>query len=97
MIERGLIAWLVTDYLARSEVKVYGLEYSTALLMNLCLHRSGKEQCVPIATTVLEILVKLLITDIKQVSVPRCIWQFLTLVPLYNRSIPMSTEPCTAY
>ena len=73
MIERGLIAWLVTDYLARSEVKVYGLEYSTALLMNLCLHRSGKEQCVPIATTVLEILVKLLIRDLKQVSISWCI------------------------
>ena len=67
MIERGLIAWLVTDYLAREDVKMYGLEYSTALLMNLCLHRSGKEQCVPIATTVLEILVKLLIRDLKPV------------------------------
>ena len=72
MIERGLIAWLVTDYLARGELKMYGLEYSTALLMNLCLHRSGKEQCVPIATTVLEILVSLLIRDLKPVSCPNC-------------------------
>ena len=68
MIERSLVAWLVTDYLAKADVKIYGLEYSTALLMNLCLHRSGKEQCVPIAATVLEILVNLLIRDIKPVS-----------------------------
>ena len=46
---------------------MYGLEYSTALLMNLCLHRAGKSQCVPIANNVLEILVKLLVQDLKQV------------------------------
>lgn len=79
MIERGLIAWLVTDYLAKADVKIYGLEYSTALLMNLCLHRSGKEQCVPIATTVLEILVNLLIRDIKPVSNENCMTMCLTL------------------
>ena len=61
------MTWLVTEYLARREVRMYGLEYSTALLMNLCLHRAGKSQCVPIANNVLEILVKLLVQDLKQV------------------------------
>ena len=67
LLQRGLVTWLVTEYLARREVRMYGLEYSTALLMNLCLHRAGKSQCVPIANSVLEILVKLLVQDLKQV------------------------------
>ena len=46
---------------------MYGLEYSTALLMNLCLHKSGKAQCVPIAGDVLNILVTLIVQDHKQV------------------------------
>ena len=70
LLERGLVTWLVTEYLARREVRMYGLEYSTALLMNLCLHRAGKSQCVPIANNVLEILVKLLVQDLKQVPQP---------------------------
>lgn len=49
---------------------MYGLEYSTALLMNLCLHKAGKTQCVPIASNVLEILVKLVVRDLKQVFYP---------------------------
>ena len=61
------MTWLVTESLARREVRMYGLEYSTALLMNLCLHRAGKSQCVSIANNVLEILVKLLVQDLKQV------------------------------
>jgi hypothetical protein len=88
MIERGLIAWLVTDYLAKADVKIYGLEYSTALLMNLCLHRSGKEQCVPIATTVLEILVNLLIRDIKPVSNENC------MTMCFNSEHPIDQPVC---
>ena len=88
MIERGLIAWLVTDYLAKGDVKIYGLEYSTALLMNLCLHRSGKEQCVPIATTVLEILVNLLIRDIKPVSNANC------MTMCFNSEHPIDQPVC---
>ena len=47
---------------------MYGLEYSTALLMNLCLHTSGKTQCVPLAANVLDILINLLVKDFKQVN-----------------------------
>ena len=67
LLERGLVTWLVTHYLHRKELRLYGLEYSTALLMNLCLHRAGKSQCVPIADHVLEILVHLVVQDLKQV------------------------------
>ena len=67
LLERGLISWLVTEYLTRADLTMYGLEYSTALLMNLCLHTSGKTQCVPLAANVLEILINLLVKDFKQV------------------------------
>ena len=36
--------------------------------MNLCLHQAGKLQCVPIASSVLDILVRLLVRDLKQVQ-----------------------------
>ena len=38
----------------------YGLEYSIALLMNLCLHKSAKEKCLPMARPVLQALERLL-------------------------------------
>ena len=49
------------------QASCYGLEYSTALFMNLCLHRSGKEKCLPMAKLVLQIFTHLLNTDVKQV------------------------------
>ncbi len=70
MLERGLVGWLVTTYLAPSSTptKLYGLEYGTALLMNLCLHQSGKQQCVPLASSVLDTLVHLMARDLKQIN-----------------------------
>ena len=72
MISRGLIVWLVSKYLAEETYaqreRYYGLEYSTALLMNLCLHSSGKDQCLPIANTALTVLVDLVALDVPQVT-----------------------------
>ena len=69
MIEMGLVEWLIqrlsTDAIM---MKAYTLEYSTALLMNLCLHRRAKERCVPLAKQVLKLLTALLGTEITQVS-----------------------------
>ena len=45
----------------------YGLEYSTALFMNLCLHRSGKEKCLPMARPVLQALERLLDANAVQI------------------------------
>ena len=71
MLERGLVSWLVTSHLSSllDSVRLYGLEYSTALLMNLCLHRAGKEQCVPLASSVLNLLLRLLVRDLKPVNI----------------------------
>ena len=65
--KKNFLVWLVRDYLGRAELRLYGLEYSTALLMNLCLHRAGKEQCVPIARPLLQTLATLVARNIAQV------------------------------
>ena len=75
MIQMGIVEWLI-KYLnhfdrfssgSPSTSDYYGLEYSTALFMNLCLHKSGKQKCLPMAKMVLEILAQLLASDTKQV------------------------------
>ncbi|PNF30854.1 LisH domain-containing protein ARMC9, partial [Cryptotermes secundus] len=67
MIELGLVEWLIKHLSANmNAMKAYTLEYSTALLMNLCLHRSAKERCVPVAKTVLKLLITLLGTKMTQ-------------------------------
>ena len=84
---------------ALDTVRLYGLEYrwstppspppllplptSTALLMNLCLHRAGKEQCVPLASTVLDLLLQLLVKDLKPVKT--------TKISAKKQSAPRST------
>ena len=41
MIDEGIIEWLVTLLEDNDSMSDYTLEYSTALLMNLCLRTSG--------------------------------------------------------
>ena len=65
MIESGMLEWLI-DHLKQflcqnaNNISSYGLEYSTALFMNLCLHRSGKLRCLPMAQKVLNTFLQLL-------------------------------------
>ncbi|XP_071668814.1 lisH domain-containing protein ARMC9 isoform X6 [Patagioenas fasciata] len=60
MISDGLIFWLV-DVLRDSDcLSDYTLEYSVALLMNLCLRSAGKKTCARIANHVLKVLSDLL-------------------------------------
>ncbi|PKK18729.1 armadillo repeat containing 9 [Columba livia] len=60
MISDGLIFWLV-DVLRDSDcLSDYTLEYSVALLMNLCLRFTGKKTCARIANHVLKVLSDLL-------------------------------------
>lgn len=69
MIELGMVEWLFQE-LSVVESS-YSLEYGTALLMNLCLHLSAKERCVPIAQFVINLLLDLLSTPVIQVR--RCL------------------------
>ena len=91
-MDRGLVSWLVTDYLPRKELRMYGLEYSTALLMNLCLHKAGKTQCVPIANNVLEVLVRLVVRDLKQVFLKSSSPCFKYLYVIYLHHYPFASD-----
>ena len=91
LLSRGLISWLVCEYLARTDLNMYGLEYSTALLMNLCLHQAGKAQCVPLATNVLDILINLLVKDFKQVMITPYFSCLLNISKGFNIILSRST------
>lgn len=63
MIDEGLVEWL-TDLLSEGCHHAYTLEYSTALLMNLCLHEEARNMC---PTSIVKVLMDLL--DIQQSQV----------------------------
>ncbi|XP_060073653.1 lisH domain-containing protein ARMC9-like [Ylistrum balloti] len=60
MIDAGLIEWLVKVLEDNDSLSDYTLEYSVALLMNLCLRTSGKKRCVTHANQTLKVLSDLL-------------------------------------
>ncbi|XP_023379623.1 lisH domain-containing protein ARMC9 [Pteropus vampyrus] len=60
MIEDGLIFWLVDILKDPDCLSDYTLEYSAALLMNLCLRSAGKNVCAKAAGLVLKVLSDLL-------------------------------------
>ena len=76
LIESGMLEWLI-DHLKQfvspnenPHLSCYGLEYSTALFMNLCLHRSGKLRCLPMAQEVLNTFLQLLSSANKRQILP---------------------------
>lgn len=74
LIESGMLEWLI-DHLKQfvrneNHLSCYGLEYSTALFMNLCLHRSGKLRCLPMAQEVLNTFLQLLSSSNKRQILP---------------------------
>ncbi|XP_042313330.1 lisH domain-containing protein ARMC9 [Sceloporus undulatus] len=60
MIKDGLILWLVEALKDTDSMSDYTLDYSVALLMNLCLRSAGKKMCVKIANEILKVLSDLL-------------------------------------
>uniref|UniRef100_A0A8C8S0W5 LisH domain-containing protein ARMC9 n=1 Tax=Pelusios castaneus TaxID=367368 RepID=A0A8C8S0W5_9SAUR len=60
MIKDGLIFWLVDVLKDTDCLSDYTLEYSVALLMNLCLRSAGKKMCAKVANHVLKVLSDLL-------------------------------------
>ena len=50
MIEEGVIRWILQILSANKDyLSDYSLEYATALLMNLSLRKSGKDECEKLA------------------------------------------------
>ncbi|XP_020827819.1 lisH domain-containing protein ARMC9 isoform X3 [Phascolarctos cinereus] len=60
MIQDGLIFWLIEVLKDPDCLSDYTLEYSVALLMNLCLRSAGKNMCAKVAGLVLKVLSDLL-------------------------------------
>ncbi|XP_030583081.1 lisH domain-containing protein ARMC9 isoform X2 [Archocentrus centrarchus] len=60
MIADDLIGWLVDELQDSDSLSDYTLEYSIALLMNLCLRTRGKKKCAENAKHVLKVLTDLL-------------------------------------
>ncbi|BFZ23969.1 hypothetical protein BsWGS_27008 [Bradybaena similaris] len=60
MIDRGVIEWLVGVLEDNDSLSDYTLEYSVALLMNLCLRTAGKMRCKDSAHQTLKVLSDLL-------------------------------------
>ncbi|XP_033478212.1 lisH domain-containing protein ARMC9 isoform X2 [Epinephelus lanceolatus] len=60
MIADDLIGWLVDELQDSDCLSDYTLEYSAALLMNLCLRTKGKRKCAENAKHVLKVLTDLL-------------------------------------
>ncbi|XP_046850759.1 lisH domain-containing protein ARMC9-like [Xenia sp. Carnegie-2017] len=60
MIENNLIPWLIDVLEEHDSLSDYTLEYSVALLMNLCLRTAGKQKCSHDASHILRVLSDLL-------------------------------------
>ncbi|XP_039090507.1 lisH domain-containing protein ARMC9 isoform X3 [Hyaena hyaena] len=60
MIRDGLVFWLIDILKDPDCLSDYTLEYSVALLMNLCLRSTGKNMCAKVAGLVLKVLSDLL-------------------------------------
>ncbi|XP_063772629.1 lisH domain-containing protein ARMC9 isoform X3 [Pseudophryne corroboree] len=60
MIKDGLIYWLIQELEDTEHLSDYTVEYSVALLMNLCLRSAGKKTCAKAAGRVLKVLSDLL-------------------------------------
>ncbi|KAM6177742.1 lisH domain-containing protein ARMC9 isoform 3-T3 [Rhynchocyon petersi] len=60
MIRDGLVFWLIDILKDPDCLSDYTLEYSVALLMNLCLRSAGKNMCAKVAGLVLKVLSDLL-------------------------------------
>ncbi|XP_072294752.1 lisH domain-containing protein ARMC9 isoform X2 [Eucyclogobius newberryi] len=60
MIEDGLLGYIMDELQDYDCLNDYTLEYSTALLMNLCLRTKGKRKCAEKAKNMLKVLTDLL-------------------------------------
>uniref|UniRef100_A0A0B7BQE6 LisH domain-containing protein ARMC9 n=1 Tax=Arion vulgaris TaxID=1028688 RepID=A0A0B7BQE6_9EUPU len=60
MIDKGVIEWLIGVLEDNDSLSDYTLEYSVALLMNLCLRTAGKKRCMGNAHQTLKVLSDLL-------------------------------------
>ena len=73
LIRLALIDWLVSHLSAKhGRLNDYSLEYSTALLMNLCLHAGGRAACARAPDALIRLCIALLKSPNDHVSGNSC-------------------------
>uniref|UniRef100_A0A8C6Q7B7 LisH domain-containing protein ARMC9 n=1 Tax=Nothobranchius furzeri TaxID=105023 RepID=A0A8C6Q7B7_NOTFU len=94
MIDDGLIGWLVDELQDPDCLSDYTLEYSTALLMNLCLRTKGKRKCAEIAKHVLKVLTDLLGHENHEIRpyVNGALYSILSVASVQQEAREMSVE-----
>ncbi|XP_012584253.1 PREDICTED: lisH domain-containing protein ARMC9 isoform X2 [Condylura cristata] len=94
MIRDGLVFWLI-DLLKEPDcLSDYTLEYSVALLMNLCLRSAGKNMCAKVAGLVLKVLSDLLGHENHEIQpyVNGALYSILSIPSIREEARAMGTE-----
>ncbi|PIK34275.1 putative lisH domain-containing protein ARMC9 [Apostichopus japonicus] len=94
MIESGIISWLVQILEDSDALSDYTLEYSVALLMNLCLRTQGKKTCGPERGKVLKVLSDLLGHEDQEIRpyVNGTLYSILSVPEIRNEARAMGME-----
>uniref|UniRef100_A0A8C9U4N2 LisH domain-containing protein ARMC9 n=1 Tax=Scleropages formosus TaxID=113540 RepID=A0A8C9U4N2_SCLFO len=94
MIEDGLISWLVDELQNSDCLSDYTLEYSTALLMNLCFRSQGKSKCAANAKHILSTLSDLLAHENHEIRpyVNRALYSILGVPAIRDEAREMGLE-----
>ncbi|KAM9848279.1 lisH domain-containing protein ARMC9 [Aulostomus maculatus] len=94
MIEDDLIGWMVDELHDSDCLSDYTLEYSTGLLMNLCLRTKGKRKCAENAKHVLKVLTDLLGHEHQEIRpyVNGALYSILSVPSVRQEAKEMSVE-----
>ncbi|XP_034439184.1 lisH domain-containing protein ARMC9 isoform X2 [Hippoglossus hippoglossus] len=94
MIADNLIGWLVDELQDPDCLNDVNLEFSAALLMNLCLHTKGKKKCAENAKHVLKVLTDLLGHENQRIQqyVNGALYSILSIPSLRQAAREMSVE-----
>ncbi|CAD5122924.1 DgyrCDS11322 [Dimorphilus gyrociliatus] len=94
MIDLGIIEWLVKVLEDTDSLSEYSLEYSVALLMNVCLRTSGKTRCCANPSDVLRVLANLLALNNRDINayVNGTLYAILSMQPVREEGRKMGLE-----
>eukprot|EP00794_Sanderia_malayensis_P014906 gene14907-16450_t len=94
MINCDLVDWLLMILEEPESLSDYTLEYSVALLMNLCLRSEGKKKCLPDCENVLKLLADLLGHENKEIRpyVNGTLYSILALATIRQKAVSMGLE-----
>eukprot|EP00051_Salpingoeca_urceolata_P015823 m.207063 g.207063 ORF g.207063 m.207063 type:complete len:831 (-) comp18511_c0_seq4:168-2660(-) len=94
MIQLGFINWIVGQLQQLPELSEYSVEYTVALMMNLCLRTAGKINCKANSSEKLGVLMDLLEHDNTQVRtyVHGTLYSLLSVPSIRDKAVGMGLE-----